>query len=178
MAARHTVPPSFSPRRGGLAERESCQLHVTGLWSPQDQGVRPNSKIKHLPVKHLPKGFWKMFSWLWDIINNSKLLMSSSAQPLSSLYNTIQIIDSLVLNVWKQPGSWVDFQRETILYQKETTSIEANFTSAALWRYGPIIMSHEMRAKIENGSVCLLQWCYVRLQLVLSSIHVSAKMVI
>lgn len=61
------------------------------------------------------RGLWKMFSWLRDIINNSKLLMSSSPQhSLSILVYTIQEIDSLAIRCVKTTCQLNRFPETTV----------------------------------------------------------------
>lgn len=124
---------------------------------PQYQGTRPNP-IQNLPERTPAKGFWKMFLWLRDIINNSKLLMSSSPQPsLSILVYTIQEIDSLAIKCVKTTCQLSGFPETGELfspYTKRNSIIVGQLHICCSVTIRQLHQGHEMSAKMENGSVC------------------------
>lgn len=103
------------------------------------------------------KGFWKMFSWLRDIINNSKLLMSSSPQPsLSILVYTIQEKDSLAIKCVQttcQLSRFPETGKLFSFYTERNSVIMGQLHVCCSVTIRQLYQGYKMRAKIENGSM-------------------------
>lgn len=133
------VIPSFYPNESRLCRKG--QLSAPCHRIVMSHSIRAPGPIQFKICWKTPaKGFWKMFLWLRDIINNSKLLMSSSLQPsLSILVYTIQEKVSLAIRCVKRTCQLSRFPQTEFLFEQNKTSLEANFTSVALWPYGILI---------------------------------------